>query len=1113
MRNLKKVLALVLALAMALSVMASAFTAPEYTEEAKAEYEALTAAQQDAFYTLTALGIVEGFSDGSFRAEENLTRAQFAKMVYCAKTGDVAKENALFANATVIFTDAIDTWAIPYVAYAYSAGIVAGYPDGTFQATKSVTGLEAAKMLLTALGYDAEIEGLVGPTFYANTIKLATAAGLFNGVKGDIYAAVTRADAFVMFANALKANTVTYIGGVATPKTSTLSSFDTITLAEEGFNLIDTEAVLVATEKWALNGYENAREGYVTFAKGNFAFPVALGDQAAKFAELGHKYRVLVDLDTKVMYGYPVEVAEGAYYDVIKGDLADAADYTAEATTIFANGAVVDAAKADELIAKYADSTATFKAIDNENDKTVDTLFFNYYTIGTVKAIDGNDVTFVGVNLGKKTIANASEFAVGDYAAVWSDGDGTYAKKLAVKEANVTGYTQDGKYIIDGAKCTFGSYADASDENLVGDNTKALTDTVYKFVFDGSYIVNVELTANTRFAKYALVVDVERGTYLGYPMVTLFTEDNEYITTYAKTVDGIEKAIVNNGLVAYELDGDFAYITTVASKSTFEGNTVSNDYDFIFNRATQTWEGTALNSTVSFKDTHGVVFVTYGKGLIRAYYNGEFQPSYYNEFEAKIRDGEKDLVVYVQQNGVNYIKAAVITFDHPEYQLPGLPTTRANDNFVILAKDVTVEKTAEGYVYTYEVFQPWSTATKTMTSVPFAYQQAQPSKNTVWNFKTNADGKVTAINAVNFKDEALFEDTAYVLGTDGVEMYGYLVTAFNMDVYGNIIMTLSDVTTVYDDEVIVSDTYTINVSADADVYFFEAGSSLSAKDWMSYIEYDYNNNDVTAKKDNFVAYVDLNPTTQVANRVILVAGSHADALAKNEVTVTAKVTYNTVTKKMTYDFGNALDVVDQGDIFKALVAKYADAKVYPWDTAFCADGYVTFTFENINDVWTVTDVKGVEEATLYSNSIEGATAGIQFVSFDAKAGLSMKAVNDVLIDAEDIDAIYMYRTYNDRLDRLYDEDRAVAYGDLADVAALVENVTATKADNKCETYEGIWVIEAANDEIILVLVDATVGTEDSNDYPYASKKESNEIVADDDGKSGQNDNDGLILKI
>jgi len=661
--------------------------------------------------------------------------------------------------------------------------------------------------------------------------------------------------------------------------------------------------------------------------------------------------------------------------------------------TIFVNGEAVSFRTARN-IAKRA-STAPYKAVDNDNDGTVDALFISDYTIGTVKAIDGTDVTVNGLGLGKIALANAADLAVGDYVAVWSDTDGKYAKKLDVKEANVTGY--DGtNYTIGGEKKVFGGYMSDGSKSLVLSGSNAITDTVYKYVFDGKYIVNVELTENTKFAKYALVEDTYIAnalpTYLGYPMVRLYTQDNESVIAYVKTVDGTqiypyqtdwaERNLIADGeLVTYELDGDYVYINTVDANETFEGNTVSTQYDFTYNRATGTWEGVAdnnnildpdnfddndkfvglVNSTISMKDTHGVVFVTYNNNDgIRAYLNGEFQPNYYNENEAKVRDGSNDLVVYATQNGTNFIKAAVITFNNCwMYDLPGLPTTRDGDNFVILAKNATVEKTADGWVYTYTVYNPWTADTKTMTSVPFAYKQNQPSKWTVWNLKTNADGLVVAHEEIDGLSEDILAGP-YYSSEAGIDMAQYLVTGFNMDYNQNITMTVADVNA---DEI---ETLTLNVNSDADVWLFDVNEDkeLTAKNWISYVEYDYNN-DPSGK--TFMAYIDMNATTLTVNRLILMSGDWAVATAPETITVAAFAEYDYEYNKVRYTiserdsnwetFNGFFSVDANGNLY---IEKDCDITAITAEEVsqyFPASKYVELTLKFDGVAWDITDVK------------------------------------------------------------------------------------------------------------------------------------------------------------
>ena len=57
----------------------------------------------------SALGIINGYTDGSFKPEGNVTRAEAAKMITIALNG--GKEPVLSASATPSYTDIAGPWA------------------------------------------------------------------------------------------------------------------------------------------------------------------------------------------------------------------------------------------------------------------------------------------------------------------------------------------------------------------------------------------------------------------------------------------------------------------------------------------------------------------------------------------------------------------------------------------------------------------------------------------------------------------------------------------------------------------------------------------------------------------------------------------------------------------------------------------------------------------------------------------------------------------------------------------------------------------------------------------------------------------------------------------
>jgi hypothetical protein len=69
-------------------------------------------------------------------------------------------------------------WASGYIEYCVSEGIISGTGDGTFNPNGTLKTVEFTKMLLVALGYNAQAEGYVGSNWSVNIAADALAAGV-----------------------------------------------------------------------------------------------------------------------------------------------------------------------------------------------------------------------------------------------------------------------------------------------------------------------------------------------------------------------------------------------------------------------------------------------------------------------------------------------------------------------------------------------------------------------------------------------------------------------------------------------------------------------------------------------------------------------------------------------------------------------------------------------------------------------------------------------------------------------------------------------------------------------------------------------------------------------
>ena len=95
-----------------------------------------------------AAGYVKGYSDGSFKPNNTITRAEAAVMI-----ANTAKLSANEAGA-YRFTDIgfIPAWARGSVGAVVAAGYMTGYPDGSFYANASISRAEAVSSLNRMLG-------------------------------------------------------------------------------------------------------------------------------------------------------------------------------------------------------------------------------------------------------------------------------------------------------------------------------------------------------------------------------------------------------------------------------------------------------------------------------------------------------------------------------------------------------------------------------------------------------------------------------------------------------------------------------------------------------------------------------------------------------------------------------------------------------------------------------------------------------------------------------------------------------------------------------------------------------------------------------------------------
>ena len=101
-------------------------------------------------YVLSAsnLDIVSGYSDSTFRPNQEVTRGEALKIIL------ITAGLTDFTSTESNFSDVLSSdWFSGYSAYAKEIGLIGGYSDGTFRGNQSITRAEVCKIVVELLDY------------------------------------------------------------------------------------------------------------------------------------------------------------------------------------------------------------------------------------------------------------------------------------------------------------------------------------------------------------------------------------------------------------------------------------------------------------------------------------------------------------------------------------------------------------------------------------------------------------------------------------------------------------------------------------------------------------------------------------------------------------------------------------------------------------------------------------------------------------------------------------------------------------------------------------------------------------------------------------------------
>lgn len=103
-----------------------------------------------AVSTLSSMGIITGYPDGTFRPNAAITRAEFAAIA--------ARFDSNGDKTTAKFSDIANHWAKDEISIAYNNGWINGYPNGTFGPQRDITRAETMTLVNRVLNRQPETE-------------------------------------------------------------------------------------------------------------------------------------------------------------------------------------------------------------------------------------------------------------------------------------------------------------------------------------------------------------------------------------------------------------------------------------------------------------------------------------------------------------------------------------------------------------------------------------------------------------------------------------------------------------------------------------------------------------------------------------------------------------------------------------------------------------------------------------------------------------------------------------------------------------------------------------------------------------------------------------------
>ena len=456
---------------------------------------------QNEILDLAALGIVEGYDDGSFQPDNLLTRAEFCQLILRLNGVDNA---SVSSNKQYYLDLPLEHWAFDAVGYMTAQGWLSGYNDGNFYPDRPITYNEAVKIVINFLGYKYRTEFAGGyPTGYQS---VAMELSLTKGISGLSFDdSINRGEISKLLHNSL---TIPLVRMIGMGQSATYEISDDKTILSEYLKGGKLTGVIEANEYYGISD-TLAAEGCILIDGENYLLASKadgnlVGEKITFFYRTDEtaNYPIIVRISDSESRELRIDVDQNPYYQNLELTYDVTEDRTGTAkispyVKLFYNGEMVDFS--EEYIQNL--QSGYIRLLSSEGTSTYDLMFVNDYqsmVVGSVnrdsEQVKSNDYKITlefsedkdYIILDEQGNAVTFDNIEGGMVLTWFENDQYFEGYLSTKSVNgtveETGSERDRFFMVVGGRKIY-MQGDAGLSQNVGDSVTIYIDYFGKGMF------------------------------------------------------------------------------------------------------------------------------------------------------------------------------------------------------------------------------------------------------------------------------------------------------------------------------------------------------------------------------------------------------------------------------------------------------------------------------------------------------------------------------------------------------------------------------------------------------------------------------------------------------